>query len=145
MQNELTAKLYSFCESRRFCDTVIVIGNKGQTKQFLWAHSAVLAAASEVLYKQLTTASGVKNHQSHYCIALTDCRLEAVEVVVRFLYTGRLEASEVFSVPQNMSEILIACRSMGIPVEKLNGVQLTIKMSEPNTARLEWAVRFIDL
>lgn len=123
---DLSSKLYGFSQSQLFCDTLLLIDNQSETKQSFWAHSIVLAAASIDLCTEFQTRSGPGINSVRFCLPLPDCDPMAVEVVLRFLYTGKLIAPRAFHDPLKIVKIFDVCKALGIPFRKLNGVPLTI-------------------
>ena len=123
----LSLKLYGFCQNQLFCDTLILIENPSFSKKTFWAHSVVLAAASADLCSEFLTRSDftANGHAVRFCLPLPDCDPVAVEVVLRYLYTGKLVAPMVFHKPKEIAKIFEVCKSLGVPLEKLHGVQLT--------------------
>jgi len=130
----LSLKLYGFCQNQLFCDTLILIENQSDCKKTFWAHSVVLAAASADLCAEFLTRSDfAPNGQAiRFCLPLPNCDPVAVEVVLRYIYTGKLVAPSVFHEPKKIAKIFEVCKSLGVPLEKLNGVQLTFSNRSPS-------------
>jgi len=82
---ELTANLFKFQNSGYLCDTLILTDD-GQVK----AHSAVLAAASP-LFKQVLKSC---DQPVLHTIVLPGIQLVVVNVIIQFVYTGRLIVPE---------------------------------------------------
>lgn len=122
---EMSSKLYEFCQNQLFCDTLLLFENRSHSKKSFWAHSVVLAAASADLCAEFKTRSDPTSCAVRFCLPLPDCDPVAVEVVLRFLYTGQLVAPTAFQETKKIAKIFEVCRVLGIPLTKLDGVPLT--------------------
>jgi len=78
---ELTANLFEFQQCGYLCDTVIVVDD-GHVK----AHSVILAAVSPVFKRALKSTYQPVQHT----IMLPGMQLAIVNVIVQFVYTGKI-------------------------------------------------------
>lgn len=111
------------CE-RLFCDAVLTTEDgRGE----IWAHRVVLATASARLCSTLSSEmkSTVDGPRQEQRIRLPGCDLRAVEVVVSYLYSGRLVMPASFAEPDVFNKVLEVCGLLEVDVEKLNGQSVT--------------------
>jgi len=128
-QQELTSKLYDFCKTSQFCDTIIVAENNQQ----FWAHSAVLAASNDILHSRLLSAMNSMKPELRFFIPLLNCNPDAVQVVLQFIYTGRLVVPRSFNDAQHLSKILVVCQALGVPLSRINNLPLTFRDDDTDT------------
>jgi len=122
---KLSLSLYEFYQNQLFCDTLIIIDNQTNFQRAFWVHSVVLAAASADLCAALTPRASVPVTAIRYCVPLKNCDPVAVEVVLRYLYTGKLVAPPIFREPNESAKIFEVFKALGFPPEKLVGVRVT--------------------
>ena len=122
---QFSMNLYEFYKNQLFCDTLVLIDNLSNCKRAFWAHSVVLAAACADLCAALKTRVNYTVTAIRYCVPLPNCDPAAVEVVLQYLYTGKLVAPPVFREPKETAKIFAVFQALGFPPDKLAGVRLT--------------------
>jgi len=121
---KLSLNLYEFYQKQLFCDTLVLVDGASNCKKAFWVHSFVLAAASADLCAALKTRVNHVVTAIRYCVPLPTCDPDAVEVVIRYFYTGKLVAPSAFCEKKEMGKIFEVFKCLGIPSAKLNGVRL---------------------
>jgi len=100
---ELTANLFEFQQCGYLCDTVIVVDD-GHVK----AHSVILAAVSPVFKRALRSTHQPVQHT----IVLPGMQLVIVNVIIQFVYTGKIVFSK--SECHNLTKIMSAIDELQI-------------------------------
>jgi len=100
---ELTSNLFEFQQCGYLCDTVIV-ADDGHVK----AHSVVLAAASPVFKRALKSSD---QHVQHM-IVLPGMQLAVVNVIIQFVYTGKIVFPK--SESDDLTKVMSAIDDLGI-------------------------------
>ena len=100
---KLAANLFEFQQCGYLCDTVIV-ADDGHVK----AHSVVLAAASPVFKRALKSSD---QHVQHM-IVLPGMQLAVVNVIIQFVYTGKIVFPK--SESDDLTKVMSAIDDLGI-------------------------------
>jgi len=100
---KLTSNLFEFQQCGYLCDTVIV-ADDGHVK----AHSVVLAAASPVFKRALKSSD---QHVQHM-IVLPGMQLAVVNVIIQFVYTGKIVFPK--SESDDLTKVMSAIDDLGI-------------------------------
>jgi len=116
--SELLSKLMKLRKDRTLCDTVLTTCD-GE----LWAHSIVLAAASEQMCSNFVSCCDVA--RSHFNVSLPNSNALSVEVVIRYLYTGNIILPVSYHGSSLFSDILLVCATLGMDVAKMNRVTVS--------------------
>ena len=103
---------------------------KHQAAHNFYTHSVILAASNDALHTQLSKAVGSTSKSLkpdiRFCIPIKDCDPVAVEIALRYIYTGQLVVPAAFADGTRFKLVLAACRSLGVPLAMLDGVRLVI-------------------
>ena len=132
----LLRTLQQFREHEILCDTIVVTDDRE-----LHAHSVILAAASPFICSSFTDLTGsscaTPTASVRYSVNLPGCDAAAAEIVLRFLYTGKLTMPIAFRNTEDFRRILNVCKMMGVDVQQMNGTPVSF---EGSTARTDWFV-----
>lgn len=97
---EALSSLESLWRDRKLCDVEIDASGEGVVQ----AHRVVLAAA--IPYFRAMFTSNLRESQTHR-VSIKDVGLRAMELIVRFAYTGRIEVDE-----RNVCQLLLAANML---------------------------------
>ncbi|XP_049515170.1 kelch-like ECH-associated protein 1 isoform X2 [Dermacentor silvarum] len=99
---EALSSLESLWRDRKLCDVEIDASGEGVVQ----AHRVVLAAA--IPYFRAMFTSNLRESQTHR-VSIKDVGLRAMELIVRFAYTGRIEVDE-----RNVCQLLLAANMLQV-------------------------------
>lgn len=116
----LSDKLYEFQKEGVFCDTVLIANDCKVS-----AHSVILAAASPHIYTSFHSIVG-REARCRFSITLAGCTARGVKAVLQFLYTGSLGLPASCWQPEQIKDIALVCKRMGIDVAKLDGISVLL-------------------
>ena len=109
---DLCVKMYDLQKEGAFCDMTLQIGGRS-----LQLHSVVLASCSETIAAELTRDAHGDTHGDTSCFShLSALDADALERLVRFLYTGELFLDD----ETDVAALKLSCQCMGLWV----GVEL---------------------
>jgi len=119
--HDLSDALLRFRHSKLLCDTILTVNEDDST--CFWAHSVVLAAASNVMLKAFTESKATPQW-CRFRVLLPGCDPAAVEIVLNFLYTGQLTVPSSCQTSEEFGKIIAVFQSMGVALDKLNGTKV---------------------
>lgn len=129
--DELTHSLFALQQKELLCDVTVTVDD-GK----MLAHSAVLAAASEFICGQLQQLD-TTGHRTEYNVHLPGCSVAMLSVVLRLIYTGVVHLRD----PADMQTVFTVCTSLGINMQNLRNVSVTIEAApSPSSTQIMYVV-----
>jgi len=110
---QLTSRLFALQRKQILCD-VTILADDGERH----AHSAVLAASSQLICRKLQQFDSRTQHR----VYVPGCDLATLDLVLRLLYTGDIELRDV----QDLCRVIHVCTSLGVDLRSLHNICVTI-------------------